>query len=891
MSTARLKRKLGDLGIDTSSRKANENFCLIGTPLPPLEKSKDTGEFVPLWKQEVRDEKGRRRLHGAFTGGFSAGYFNTVGSKEGWTPSTFISSRSDRATNKNRPSRPEDFMDEEDLTGMRDDQKLVDEHEQMDLLGGTQDEMSKRGLGADDKDAITLALEQSLLPAPKDSVGARILKKMGWRIGQGVGPRITWRQREIAFGRNPDVPSDDIDEEAKKHLYAPRDTPLIIVERKENFHGLGYDPGLGLHASLGVAPEASKQSNGPRLAGGFGLGALNDADDDDLDVYDHSQIRGRNHHAYDANDVHDEEHVLMSSRSQGARDLGKAAQPQRPSTGKVVFRDGKQPLNGFIISEKPVAEDLCFPIPDVPKDWTPNPKRVWEMEKANSKDKENASIPPPSQTQSHAQWKKGISANQRGAALGETPLPSAPRSIFEYISKKDQERIKNIAASRFAPPSTSDDPSPGPSLPTPPTITHTEPHVAQAALHGFQPFTTDPTKQARYTAYLHAHANPGSGTIPPAQKPGQSAEEFAKEINDYAKSAALFRPVSGAMAGRFTSAAVLDLGPKIIEGLHTPAAQPEEGADSMDVAEEKLKEEVKEEAPKVHAARLGMYGVMTREVCTWQPARLLCKRFGVKEPDLDVPDDTSVPSAQTAAPEFTGAAPADEFADASAGVTQAEGRGSGSSKRDVANIGMGEDDGQGDDVLTYERPGMDIFKAIFASDDEESDEEKDRIDDVDEVDEPPAVSAPAGPSNPAPDPDVKPPPSNGIVEDVDLATFKPTFIPRGSKPKETEKKERKNKKQKSSKGGILVSFDVDEDGGDSSLTAARQKHRDRDSERPRKKKRKDREGDGGEDMWVEKPLPDIVKALPVNLSLDEESQVSGQGSGPPRARKRAVDFM
>jgi hypothetical protein len=25
----------------------------IGTPLPPLEKSKDTGEFVPLWKQEA----------------------------------------------------------------------------------------------------------------------------------------------------------------------------------------------------------------------------------------------------------------------------------------------------------------------------------------------------------------------------------------------------------------------------------------------------------------------------------------------------------------------------------------------------------------------------------------------------------------------------------------------------------------------------------------------------------------------------------------------------------------------------------------------------------------------------------------------------------------------
>jgi G patch domain-containing protein 1 len=62
--------------------------------------------------------------------------------------------------------------------------------------------------------------------------------------------------------------------------------------------------------------------------GGFGLGALNDADDDDLDVYDHSQVHGRNRHAYDANDAHDEERVVMSSRSQGVRDLAKATQPQ-----------------------------------------------------------------------------------------------------------------------------------------------------------------------------------------------------------------------------------------------------------------------------------------------------------------------------------------------------------------------------------------------------------------------------------------------------------------------------------------------------------------------------------------------------------------------------------
>ena len=39
--------------------------------------------LVVFFCMQARDEKGRKRLHGAFTGGFSAGYFNTVGSKEG----------------------------------------------------------------------------------------------------------------------------------------------------------------------------------------------------------------------------------------------------------------------------------------------------------------------------------------------------------------------------------------------------------------------------------------------------------------------------------------------------------------------------------------------------------------------------------------------------------------------------------------------------------------------------------------------------------------------------------------------------------------------------------------------------------------------------------------
>jgi hypothetical protein len=36
--TSRLKRKLNDLGVDTSSSKANESFCLVSRSAPALER-------------------------------------------------------------------------------------------------------------------------------------------------------------------------------------------------------------------------------------------------------------------------------------------------------------------------------------------------------------------------------------------------------------------------------------------------------------------------------------------------------------------------------------------------------------------------------------------------------------------------------------------------------------------------------------------------------------------------------------------------------------------------------------------------------------------------------------------------------------------------------------
>src|ERR1700743_1796513 len=113
------KRSRAQYETDTPPQHAP--YALYGTPLPPYDPhARDDGAYVPVWQQEVTDERGRKRLHGAFTGGWSAGYFNTVGSKEGWTPANFVSSRTSRHKGGPSVQRPEDLMDEEDLAEAAD---------------------------------------------------------------------------------------------------------------------------------------------------------------------------------------------------------------------------------------------------------------------------------------------------------------------------------------------------------------------------------------------------------------------------------------------------------------------------------------------------------------------------------------------------------------------------------------------------------------------------------------------------------------------------------------------------------------------------------------------------------------------------------------------------
>ena len=418
--------------------------------------------------------------------------------------------------------------------------------------------------------------------------------------------------------------------------------------------------------------------------------------------------------------------------------------------------------------------------------------------------------------------------------------------------------------------------------------------MAKAALSGFKPFTSDPVRQARYTAYLTSQSEAVSDEdrLQLKQKPGQDLERFQFELEEYAQAARVFKPLSGAMAGRFTTAKTVDHGPAIVEGLHTPS----QSAPPTETKQLETKIEEPESA-KAHAVKHGMYGILTRETSVWVPTKLLCKRFGVKEPEIEAREEDPSSSSKTRGdwePE-TALLEAELVATSSGGgpssvaVSQDTIGDGNQNHRDFNNVGLGEDETQGADILIYQKPERSIFKAIFASDEEDSDdEEQTKVENADPQD----IPAPAPPDGPSHS-------SKMDVDDgpVDLATFKPKFVPRAERATDNNhpSKKRKKDKEKRKSGKALVSFDVEESGEGSPVVSKREKKKkrrpkDKDPVKDGNENEKVKEADEDQGMWVERAVPEVVQRMDVDPPPNPPKEKTAETSRLGR-RMRAEDFM
>ena len=246
----------------------------------------------------------------------------------GWSPATFKSSRTDRA--KATAQSIEDFMDEEDLAELAESQQ-VSTKSQFEGLGSTADEMQSRTTGD---------LFDDLLKPKQDTIGIKILRKLGWREGQGVGPRV---QRKLA---------DDDDGDAATYNLAPVNIPTLILEPKKNVQGLGYQaqPGLERRVEKPVKKKITENKIGMR--GSMGIGVLNE--DDDEDPYDVGL--SRDHYSKtvvpkrDASDKHTfkapTKHTFTARLKAAGTTASSAASIRRG-------HDGRLPLPGFSLSETP----------------------------------------------------------------------------------------------------------------------------------------------------------------------------------------------------------------------------------------------------------------------------------------------------------------------------------------------------------------------------------------------------------------------------------------------------------------------------------------------------------------------------------------------------------
>ena len=729
------KRSRATFEADLQARQSP--YVIYGTPLPPLDpETRDDGSYVPVWKQEVTDEQGRKRLHGAFTGGFSAGYFNTVGSKEGWTPSTFNSSRSKRSKDVPRPQqKPEDFMDEEDVA-QAEESKQLKTTETFAGLGPATNEKTK--------DSFT-----DLLRPIGETMGAKLLKRMGWREGQGIGPKIR-RKARIEDGQ-----------EGETHLFAPDNSRMISFNRKVDKKGLGFVAEESLVAPVPRAKELGQEGMNEEIAeessfgshtngnkvekkkkkleskGGFGVGILNDNGSDDEDPYamgpsiSYSRVVGGDKKKKrkpvtirsSANPLLSSKPVFISKKSTDAK-------------GNPGFRrchDGRLPIDGFILSTDtdPLAsilsDDGNYPPLTIPAGWKSS-KTPSNSTSTEAKHLSSAGIAAAS----------NLSPKSRAALLGETPLPG--KSIFDYLTPTARSRIVSATHNSNLPPALSE--ATTLSFSSEKNLRSLIPHLpketALTALSrgaaGWMPYAEELEKRNRYRAFLEIHAGLRPEGTFPIRAPGVSNDDWAQEMREFAHAAQIFKPVTGLMATRFTSSSSA---PK----LANDNIKREDSA-----ADEPLlsKPAEKPKDPAEEAATLGMYGPLTRSIESWFPTRLLCKRFNVKPPAHvhvdpgDAPDmaaaaasEKSMPTHSATLPqkrlELVGKRDMDDLkmsggGQGMKGLSFEIGEGQGGSEdagQDSGDIEASVVDTERNEALEKERPGEDIFKAIFGSDSED----------------------------------------------------------------------------------------------------------------------------------------------------------------------------
>ena len=613
-------------------------------------------------------------------------------------------------------------MDEEDLADAEESKKV-------------QTQAAFAGLGTTADGGTRAAGLMGLFRTEGDTMGMNLLRRMGWKEGQGIGPKVR-RQARL------DLRSDTNDESGT-HLFAPENVPMISFVRKSDHRGLGFAgetrlTPVGLSAGTSGANDSEEddedhgigKSGRPKFTlttgrkkerdtgrGGIGVGVLNDTGSDDEDPYEvgprisYNRVIGgdkkKKKAAVSINPTLKAKPTFIPSRKLA---LSKVA------LGLRKCHDGRLPLEGFIFAKEPdpltsgITTEGKYPPPEIPPDWMSSRQPKSQTDAAGYV------------STSDAAKASALDPKSRAALLGEKQLPG--KSVFDFMSAEARERLASATGRADLPPARGEVPA-GHALSEADRLQELLGRIPklgkEAAIAAISrgaganaPYANDESKRSRYISFLEYEA----GFKPtPGQQPAKlKSEEWVRELHEFYNCARIFKPMTGFMASRFTTSTTK---PGVGSGgdpggtalLSKPAPKPQD--------------------PAEEAAKLGMFGPMTRSVIDFYPTRLVCKRFNVNPPAHVQPDDYPAPpqpgkAKYDATPQFGVYQEAEPSRQEPLQVELGSSSAFSSAPREKEDVSTQPPalekamvDASRNEALEGKRAGEDVFKAIFGDSDDE----------------------------------------------------------------------------------------------------------------------------------------------------------------------------
>lgn len=641
------------------------------------------------------------------------------------------------------------FLDEEDIKDMGG--SALETSQQYDTFGFTAAEYARKQASKEQKErpsAIPGPIPDELVAPTTNSIGVTLLLKMGWRQGRSIRDshadslyesRRNARKAFLALSGSKN--DEDQDQSSGKpsldqavvgsteEMRVSGNTPVYVLHPKQDLHGLGYDPFKHApefrdrktlqksrdrdHKRNDVSMRGSLlTSNSGHYAPGFGIGALEELDVEDEDIYASGFAYEQTEVDIEPSKTASDSNYKLDNRKRGfylsfkiasnsEYKLERFLPPEIPDDfdARHKFPTPVQSAEKFYDSaplEVPPPEDTSLTlliegcaamvarcgkhIEDFYKEKSKtNPQFMflsggdgckYYMRKLWEHQQKYVGQQRPDSAKSKTSEK--LTAENRGRILGERPLDRSTKLHSPTLSAKEAVQLQSNLVDTFVKPISLD-----------------------ALPESEKPFSNDPAKQARFEQFLKDKYKGGLRSANVAPTSTMSEADRARERLDFEAVAEAIEKGKGKKVIDHSSLFSL---PGMNEQRFVAATQVESSV---------VPQDEKPIYPR-------------REQFEWRPLPILCKRFDIVDPFMGKPMPVQRPRTKIDNLIF--------MTESNKG-TKDEVESSSRSSQHASMEGITEVESQGTandpdiELSSMQRP-VDLYKAIFSDD---SDDDADEI--------------------------------------------------------------------------------------------------------------------------------------------------------------------